>query len=456
MSEQTPQAHAPSPELPRSHEERKGLRRADGPEQGDLGACNIFSIRENLRRLGATSGIGVLDGIRAIAILWVIAYHTTFFYIVPYQFVAAWPQRLAMVGDLGVDVFFVLSGFLISSILLSELEKSGTIAIRRFYFRRALRILPAYYVALAGWAAIGMPAALGYAMPRSYIWANILYINNYLPYLHQFMNLSWSLAIEEHFYLLFPLFLLLLSRVQALSRVTVFSLLLTSIGVAVADAALRGYMLPIGDGTIIAFEDLTRYFEFAWRSHVRFGSIVWGVFLAMVRREYSALRTLSPMARHAAGLLGFLLLGFVVIFHPTNPAIISWPQVARCLYAATHRNIVSAGVFFLMLLALSPSPRKPPVFVNILAHPFWRPLAHLSYSAYLLNEFSMSWFFVKTDLYRHFSNSAFWVVLSFLLATSVTLVGALVLHLLVERPLMNLRQVLDKRRARMEAGYAGH
>lgn len=147
-----------------------------------------------------------------------------------------------MVGDLGVDVFFVLSGFLISSLLFSELEKSGSVAIRGFYFRRALRILPAYYVALAGWAAIGMPAALGYAMPRSYIWANILYIKNFLPYLHQFMNLSWSLAIEEHFYLLFAPFLLLLSRVQALSSVAIFILLLSSIGVAVADAALRGYL----------------------------------------------------------------------------------------------------------------------------------------------------------------------------------------------------------------------
>lgn len=59
------------------------MRRADRSEQGDLGVSNIFSVRANLRRLGATSEIGVLDGIRAIAILWVIAYHTTFFMLSP-------------------------------------------------------------------------------------------------------------------------------------------------------------------------------------------------------------------------------------------------------------------------------------------------------------------------------------------------------------------------------------
>src|SRR6202012_2021226 len=88
-----------------------------------------------------------LDGLRAISVLMVIAAHINgvlahLFPAIPFWIYLVW-------GSLGVQTFFVLSGFLITHLLLKELASTGTIRLRRFYFRRSLRIFPAFYVYLA-------------------------------------------------------------------------------------------------------------------------------------------------------------------------------------------------------------------------------------------------------------------------------------------------------------------
>jgi peptidoglycan/LPS O-acetylase OafA/YrhL len=132
-----------------------------------------------------------LDGIRAIAVFLVIFYH------------AGIP---GVPGGLGVLLFFVLSGFLITWLMLSEVERSGTVSLRKFYARRSLRIFPAFYAYGA--------FILSYALwrGREIIWpqviASLLYVNNYWQGLHgdpgTGFSHTWSLAVEEQFYLLWP------------------------------------------------------------------------------------------------------------------------------------------------------------------------------------------------------------------------------------------------------------
>ncbi|GEL99962.1 acyltransferase family protein [Cellulomonas terrae] len=153
--------------------------------------------------------LGGLDGIRAIAVAGVVVYHLG----------APWMRG----GFLGVDVFFVLSGYLITTLVLDEVERTGTFAFRRFYARRARRLLPALgllLVAMAG-VAVAMPseaaelrgdiaAAVAYASNWWQVFADRSYFEMVSrPPLLQHL---WSLAIEEQFYLVFPLVVVLALR----------------------------------------------------------------------------------------------------------------------------------------------------------------------------------------------------------------------------------------------------
>jgi peptidoglycan/LPS O-acetylase OafA/YrhL len=158
-------------------------------------------------RLGYRPG---LDGLRACAILMVVGGH-------------AWlPDMRAvnsMVLFIGVDLFFVLSGFLITALLLEEWSDLGRISLKRFYARRALRLLPALLAVIVvcvlfQWLLASKAAAIDTAIDGLLA---LFYISNWAQALetgrpHLFLSHTWSLSIEEQFYLLWPLTLLLLLR----------------------------------------------------------------------------------------------------------------------------------------------------------------------------------------------------------------------------------------------------
>ena len=136
-----------------------------------------------------------LDGLRAIAILLVIFFHC--FYLTHTSIAPAdRPQLLQEMspwlnwvwqGDKGVDLFFVLSGFLISMLLLKEHSKTGRVDVKRFYQRRVARIVPAYLRLLAvAWIA-GLPN-------REWVWGNLLFVNNMQPSGTLFVPWSWSIT----------------------------------------------------------------------------------------------------------------------------------------------------------------------------------------------------------------------------------------------------------------------
>jgi peptidoglycan/LPS O-acetylase OafA/YrhL len=151
-----------------------------------------------------------LDGLRAVAVLAVVLYHLN----------VGWASG----GLLGVGVFFVLSGYLITDLLLAEREREGAIALGRFWLRRARRLLPALWVMLVVvtlWIAFLDPAQLGGL--RGALVAALLYFSNWwyafqhVSYFASFgapspLGHLWSLAVEEQFYLLWPLLLILATR----------------------------------------------------------------------------------------------------------------------------------------------------------------------------------------------------------------------------------------------------
>ena len=170
-----------------------------------------------------------LDGLRGCAILAVMLCHTA--------------PPAAPAGFLGVDVFFVLSGFLITALLLQEWQRTGGISLRHFYLRRVLRLLPALvafllvswlYARLAG-SAVDEKLTRHGAVPILLYYFNWQVAYRMAPYylvLH-----TWSLSVEEQFYLVWPLALLLLLRCRV-PRAAVVGLLLAGV-VAVAVERFR-------------------------------------------------------------------------------------------------------------------------------------------------------------------------------------------------------------------------
>ena len=157
-----------------------------------------------------------LDGLRGIAILLVVADHTG----IPF---------VSLGGAAGVTLFFVLSGYLITSLLLREQDNFGTVSLRKFYARRALRLLPALIVALIGGTILA--TAFGASLSKTLTAAVmcLFYIGNLWPilgtdHLFPFGNL-WSLALEEQYYLLWPIFLVLFKRFRTTSLIVVTAVL---------------------------------------------------------------------------------------------------------------------------------------------------------------------------------------------------------------------------------------
>jgi peptidoglycan/LPS O-acetylase OafA/YrhL len=119
-----------------------------------------------------------------------------------------------ILGGLGVSIFFVLSGFLITTLLLRELDTTGDISLKAFFARRSLRIFPAYYIFLAFSAAVDFHQ--GDPRIRPVIVPAMFYYLNYYHALHGHSDASvahaWSLAVEEQFYLLWPVAFLMITR----------------------------------------------------------------------------------------------------------------------------------------------------------------------------------------------------------------------------------------------------
>ena len=220
-----------------------------------------------------------LDGIRAIAVLGVIAYHLNF----------GWAQG----GLLGVGVFFVLSGYLITDLLMSEYRRRWTLSLRQFWARRARRLLPALFVMLlvtVAWATLfdrsQLPALRSGILPAIFYFSNWWYVFHHVSYFSQYgppspLGHLWSLAIEEQFYLVWPVLLLAALRWVRDRRVLIASALVLAAGSAIEMGLLYS---PVTDPTRVYDGTDTRAFElligaalaFAWPRDRSFGPITVG------------------------------------------------------------------------------------------------------------------------------------------------------------------------------------
>ena len=180
----------------------------------------------------SSNRIPSLDGLRAISILLVIASHAAFIFGFSSFF---------NVGDLGVRVFFAISGFLITGLLIRELDKADKINLVKFYFRRTLRIFPPYYFFLLIFVLLAVAGKVQISLAQ--FLPVFTYTSNYIFPGDWNLDHAWSLSVEEQFYLIYPGFLVLFGR-HTIAWLLGVSLLICPI-VRFADFQLFSYLQPI-------------------------------------------------------------------------------------------------------------------------------------------------------------------------------------------------------------------
>jgi len=385
------------------------------------------------------------DGLRAIAILLVVLWHSAIVIQFPQELMG--PLRpIVMSGWMGVDLFFALSGFLITSLLLREEARNEEVGLGQrfsiggFYLRRSLRILPVFLVVfliqtfvLSGYlpsvngdeilksgSAFGVwPYATfwgNYFVAWKSIWKNHLAVHAGLGY-----QAYWSLCVEEHFYLLWPVFLLLVKR--------------SRLRIAIAVSAC---VLMCAARFVVRVEHLVPHQHIHTLSHYRMDSILWGALGALVVTHVpavTAFRT-SRLRRTLLALLAAIALLLVALGGLT---VLPPPSA----FGTSIGLSVLAMAATLLLVELISSPDS--MFVRILE---LRPLTfigRLSYAMYLIHfqaiDLSGNIYAVEpsaptiSNLLGYFS-----------LNVGISIAIAYVLHILVERPFLLLKERLRVRR----------
>lgn len=187
---------------------------------------------------------------------------------------------------MGVDLFFVLSGYLIGSGLLAEIKGTNSLNVPRFYLKRALKIWPSY-IALLLFLSVGLTLP---THDRSVLIPNVLHLQNYLGTVRTH---TWSLAVEEHFYVLLPLLLVLLCK-----RLHLFTVVMAVIAVA----CLVGRCI------------VTDPYYAMYVTHLRIDSLFFGVFIAYLTAFKPEVMNKLVTKPRVLMLLGFLLVLPVMLF----------------------------------------------------------------------------------------------------------------------------------------------
>ncbi|WP_341675601.1 acyltransferase [Niveibacterium sp. SC-1] len=285
-----------------------------------------------------------LDGLRALAISLVLLAHLHSSHTFGVLDVL-W--RFESLGDMGVRIFFVLSGFIITTLLRREHLATGRIGLTTFYVKRCLRIWPAYAVLLA---VLGLAAVHGVqAVNGRDLLAAAAFVANYIA-VPRVLGHAWSLAVEEQFYLLWPLCILVLGWRRAA---------FVALGFCLLAPALRGFALR--DPFAIKLVFWTR-FEHAG------DAIAWGCVYALAAERGLLWRPRQGIAALLAvgSVLGLLLLS------TTGRWALAWSVVG-----VTFANLLAVALLHGALHA------RETVVGAVLNAPVSRALGVLSYSLYL-------------------------------------------------------------------------
>jgi peptidoglycan/LPS O-acetylase OafA/YrhL len=352
----------------------------------------------------APARLAGLDTLRAIAIALVLMTH--------YNGFVARGSIFGFIGEVGwagVDLFFVLSGYLIGNQLLAPVARGESLSLKTFFARRLLRTLPNYYVVLAVYLLLPHSAIWGKTMAPA--WRYLTFTQNFgLKYGETFTH-SWSLCIEEQFYLVLPLAVLALVRPSRSPRL-LWCALLAAIG---AGIATRGISFMNGQE---AFSAPAYYSTFA-----RFDELLPGVAIAMLKNFHPGL--FGRILKHGNALLAAGIAMAVAVLYGVR-----YDAPNLFLTSTFGFSLVAISFALLTLAALSPHS-----LLNRLRIPGATSLALWSYAVYLVHK--PVFMALRPELERRGIDPA--APLTIVAVMAAGILGGWLLYRLVETPFMRLR-----------------
>jgi peptidoglycan/LPS O-acetylase OafA/YrhL len=298
-----------------------------------------------------------LDGLRAISILMVILAH----FQLKYRLRIPFPYNFFCDGQLGVNIFFVMSGFLITKLLLAEESVTGKICLKGFYRRRVIRIFPAYYFLLFVYLILQLVNLIHLSKGS---WLSSIFFVKYL-YMTDFeTDHFWTLSMEENFYLLFPVCLIYWRK--HIDRLLAGCIILVAL---IRLVCYHYNFLPYGVNQNI---------------FMRGDALLIGCLFAL--HEEKATRVIASVVRKtgAAGCVGLILLGLYAMYaldswnygHGLHLWIILFP------IGGTTGTIANFLIGFLLLASMN----EKTGWYSFLNLPVMEYLGKLSYSLYLWQE----------------------------------------------------------------------
>ena len=366
-----------------------------------------------------------LDNLRAFAIIMVILFHYPRWFPHP-----AWFPNVLKFGWTGVDLFFVLSGFLIASQLFAQIKAEGSFSMKDFYIKRFFRILPVYYFVLTLYFLF--PVLSGdQSLPP--LWKFLTFTHN-LGFTqfetHRAFGVVWSLCVEEHFYLILPVTLLLLLKNGWFKKAGVLLLTLFAAGFIFRLYGWYNIYIPQSNG----IENRALWIQtIYYPTYCRLDGLLIGVAIAALY-NYS-LSFISRLFIYANGIIAFGLVILCISYFLFTNSI----GFSRSIFSFP---MVSLGYGCLVLGAIIPSSIlykwKSAVLTKI---------AELSYALYLIHmgvilmtqDIFSAWGFAKE------SN------LTFVLSMIFCVAFALILHYGIEKPFMKMRnRFLKKDKAEIQ------
>lgn len=355
--------------------------------------------------------VPAIDGLRAVSILMVIAFH------------CGGPVSKALFpngGWLGVDVFFVISGYLITSILLNEQKRKDDISLKNFYMRRALRLMPVFAAFLAAnyFFYQGQKDTLAGVVIAGLYMADYDLALGWLKTMGIPARVSWSLAVEEKFYLLWPSVLKFVRlRVSGLARVALSAIALC--------LGWKAYLIVSGASWL----RLTGAFD------TKIDVIMIGCLAAIFAQSAAC----SEIIRRVLGsrfvpllLFAALLIIPRIVVHPSNlpspaAAVLFW-DLSMPLYAMLAACVI-----------LSLQVQSQSLVSKFLSTPLMTWLGRLSYSLYLWHAFAFG--IVAFAIQQKFVNTTLFEPAIY----AVSIAMAASSYYLIEKPCLNLKSKLSAR-----------
>ncbi|MBS2014472.1 MAG: acyltransferase [Deltaproteobacteria bacterium] len=368
-----------------------------------------------------------LHGLRVLAIISVVQFHVTWIF--------AGEQGIRIDQDFtvssltvffGMDLFFILSGFLIGSILLRSLETKGTQNLQRFYLRRISRTFPSYYVVLTY---LALTTALT-AEQKAHLPYEYVYATNFMPLAREkiLMFWGWSLALEEQFYLTVPLLFFVLHRLRS-------------------DRARLGLLVALWATALVVriviyvrgrpWDDFVLYDTLYFRPHTRFDTLICGIILAYVHAKLGTQVTewlKRPFHRALLSLVSLTCLWLLV-----QPWLFGNEHV-QLVHVFAWGSVTSIMYFSWLLLLLHGDQES--LVVKKLSHPIFRRIATLGYGVYLVHIPICDQLIVP--MARKLESMKVPMVVIWPLSLTSLMLGSLalayVMHVVIEKPSLRIRE----------------